>query len=63
MPGHAHAHAARRVLGVFFVCEAPVARWHLPSVPPGVILTFLVIVDATRKQVQIAQKQRQRRVE
>ena len=26
------------------------ARWHLPSVLPGVILTFLGIVDATLKQ-------------
>ena len=36
--------------GRFFPCEAPVARWHLPSVLPGVILTSLGIVDATRKQ-------------
>ena len=53
VPGHARARprprSAPRARGVFS-CEAPVARWHLPSVLPGVILTSLGIVDATRKQ-------------
>ena len=38
------------------------ARWHLLGVFPGVMLTFLVIVDATLKQVHIAQKLWRRRV-
>ena len=38
------------------------ARWHLPSVLPGVMLTFLGIVDATCKQEHSAQKLRRRRV-
>ena len=45
-----------------FFCEAPVARWHLPSVLPCVTLPFLVTLDATREQVHIAQKQRRRHV-
>ena len=61
MPGHADAHAARRVLEAFFPVR-PVARWHLPGILPGVILTFLGIVDATLKQEHSAQKLRRWRV-
>jgi hypothetical protein len=64
LAGCAEAAAAARAMSAPLCVRGwrppTVAKWHLPSVLPGVMLASLGIVDATRKQEHSAQKLRRR---